>query len=136
MQVSRGIPAYQRYMRRTNTPELLDSDTGSPRDIQASLQDLCRINRWFGGVATTYSMVQRVVAATGAQHLSLLVVRAGFGGGPQVPRNGARRGAWRDEVWFSIFLCLIALDPTCLPGREVSSPRRLPSLFGMMPLTW
>ena len=51
-------------MQRTNTLELLDSDAGSPRDIQASLQDLCRMNRWFGGVATTYSMVERVVAAT------------------------------------------------------------------------
>jgi SAM-dependent methyltransferase len=84
-------------MRRTNTPELLDSDTGSPRDIQASLQDLCRINRWFGGVATTYSMVQRVVAATEAKHLSLLEVAAGFGEGPRIAaKRLARRGVVLD----------------------------------------
>jgi len=99
-------------MQRTNTLELLDSDAGSPRDIQASLQDLCRLNRWFGGVATTYSMVQRVVAATGAKHLSLLEVAAGFG---EAPRTTAKRLARRGVV---LDFTLLDRAPSHLPTRS------------------
>ncbi len=75
-------------MRRVVTPELLDSDQCPPREVEKSLYDLSRINRWFGGVATTRQLIERVAAATGKKHLSLLEVAAGFG---EVPRAAARK---------------------------------------------
>jgi len=75
-------------MLRVSTPEILDSAACPPAEIEASLQDLCRINRWFGGVATTRSLIERVAATTGQKHFSLLEVAAGFG---EVPHSAARQ---------------------------------------------
>lgn len=69
-------------MKRTVIPELLDSDAGTPSEIAASLSDLNRINRWFGGIATTQSLVERVAQKLGARSLSLLEVAAGAGAVP------------------------------------------------------
>ncbi|MGH9522953.1 MAG: methyltransferase domain-containing protein [Terriglobales bacterium] len=66
-------------MRRVVTPELLDSDAGSPEEIQASLRDLRRINRWFGGVSTTASLLLRVAERTQKRELTVLDVGAGPG---------------------------------------------------------
>jgi ubiquinone/menaquinone biosynthesis C-methylase UbiE len=66
-------------MKRTVTPELLDRDAGSPGEIAASLADLRRINRWFGGVGTTCGMIERVAGATGRKHLALLDVASASG---------------------------------------------------------
>jgi hypothetical protein len=66
-------------MKRVDTPELLDSDACSPEDTQTSLRDLGRINRWFGGVATTQALIEQVAHATGLRHFSLLEVAAGTG---------------------------------------------------------
>jgi hypothetical protein len=66
-------------MQRISTQEILDSDTCPPVEVEASLRDLCRINRWFGGVATTRSLIARVASATGHKHFSVLEVAAGFG---------------------------------------------------------
>jgi len=71
-------------MQRVITPEILDSADCPPREIAASLRDLSRINRWFGGVATTRSLIERVAATTGKSHFSLLEVAAGFGEAPKV----------------------------------------------------
>jgi ubiquinone/menaquinone biosynthesis C-methylase UbiE len=70
-------------MQRVNTPELLDSNDCPPHEIAASLQDMSRINRWFGGVATTRSMIERLASSTGKRSFTLLEVAAGFG---EVPR--------------------------------------------------
>ena len=51
-----------------------------------SLRDLCRINRWFGGVNTTRSLFEQVSSVTGQKQLSVLEVAAGFG---EVPRRAA-----------------------------------------------
>jgi len=75
-------------MQRVNTPEILDSKDCPPREIEASLRDLSRINRWFGGVATTRKLIERVAAATGKKHFELLEVAAGFG---EVPRLAAQQ---------------------------------------------
>jgi ubiquinone/menaquinone biosynthesis C-methylase UbiE len=48
-------------MRRTVAAELLDSDLGTPREIEASLADLRLVNRWFGGIATTRSLLERIL---------------------------------------------------------------------------
>jgi ubiquinone/menaquinone biosynthesis C-methylase UbiE len=80
-------------MQRINRAEILDSDACSPLDAEASLQDLCRINRWFGGVATTRSLIERVAAATGSKSFSVLEVAAGFGEVPKVAAQQlARKG--------------------------------------------
>ena len=75
-------------MLRVSIPEILDSANCPPDEINASLRDLCRINRWFGGVATTRSLIERAASATGRKHFSMLEVAAGFG---EVPRSAARQ---------------------------------------------
>jgi ubiquinone/menaquinone biosynthesis C-methylase UbiE len=69
-------------MKRTVIPELLDSDAGTPSEIATSLSDLNRINRWFGGIATTQSLVVRVARGLGVRSISLLEVAAGAGAVP------------------------------------------------------
>jgi ubiquinone/menaquinone biosynthesis C-methylase UbiE len=84
-------------MQRIDAPEILDSDDCSPADVQATLLDLGRVNRWFGGVTTTQKMVERVAQASGAKHLSLLEVAAGSGELPEIVRQRlARRGITLD----------------------------------------
>ena len=84
-------------MQRINTPEILDSDECPPLEVEKSLHDLSRINRWFGGVATTRSLIERVAAATGKKRLSLLEVAAGFGEVPKVAGEQlARKGITLD----------------------------------------
>ncbi len=61
------------------TPELLDSDSGTPDEISDSLTDLRDINRRFGGIATTRSMIEKVALATGKREFTLLDVAAGSG---------------------------------------------------------
>jgi len=66
-------------MRRTVIPELLDSDAGTPAEIAASLGDLRRINRWFGGAGTMCDLARRVAVRTGARDLTLLDVAGASG---------------------------------------------------------
>lgn len=70
-------------MKRVVTPELLDRDEGTPAEIAASLADLRRINRWFGGVGNTCQMIERVAGATRRKHFSLLDVASASGDVPQ-----------------------------------------------------
>ena len=66
-------------MQRRPTPELLDSDSGTPAEVAGSIADLRMINRWFGGVSTTRSLIQSVARKTGKSEFSLLEVAAGDG---------------------------------------------------------
>src|SRR5437868_15525024 len=75
-------------MQRVNTPEILDSNTCPRDEVDTSLQDLCRIKRWFGGVATTRSLIERVATAVREKHFSLLEVLAGYG---EVRREAGNR---------------------------------------------
>ena len=52
-------------MERARVVEWLDSDQGSPDEVAASLRDLDRINRWFGGVHTTRRLLRK---GAGARH--------------------------------------------------------------------
>lgn len=70
-------------MKRVVIPELLDTDCGTPAEVSASLGDLRRINRWFGGVATTEDMIWGVARNIDSSSLSLLEVAAGTGYVPQ-----------------------------------------------------
>lgn len=74
-------------MKRVVTPELLDTDSGTPAEVAASLGDLRRFNRWFGGISTTEEMIRRVVRERTASSLSLLEVAAGSGYVPETVRE-------------------------------------------------
>ena len=87
-------------MRRVNTPEILDSDNCPPEEIAASLRDMSRINRWFGGVATTRHLIERVASATKKNHFSMLEVAAGFGEVPKLAAQQlARKGITLDITY-------------------------------------
>ena len=75
-------------MKRVAIAELLDTDSGTPAEVAASIGDLRFINRWFGGVATTEDMVGRVARETNRSSLSLLEVAAGSG---YVPETACQR---------------------------------------------
>jgi len=75
-------------MKRVVTPELLDSDAGTGQEIAASLSDLRRINRWFGGVRLFCKLVQTVAEREHVNELSLLDVAAGRA---DLPYEAARR---------------------------------------------
>jgi len=66
-------------VQRRPSPELLDSDSGTHAEIAGSISDLRLINRWFGGVATTRTLIQTVARKTGSSEFSLLEVAAGDG---------------------------------------------------------
>ncbi len=66
-------------MKRIATPELLDSDAGSPQEIATSLKDLDRINIWFGGDRVTAAMVRTVAQRSAKKRLTLLEAAAGSG---------------------------------------------------------
>lgn len=74
-------------MQRIIVAELIDTDNGSPAEIAATLADMCRINCWFGGTATTLAMLRRVARRTGASTLSMLEVAAGSAYVPEACRQ-------------------------------------------------
>ncbi|HYL14809.1 MAG TPA: methyltransferase domain-containing protein [Terriglobales bacterium] len=78
-------------MKRVPTTELLDSDAGTPAEITTSLADLRRVNRWFGGVATTEAMIERVARQLAVSQLSLLEIAAGSGDVPKLAAARLRR---------------------------------------------
>ncbi len=80
-------------MQRVDAPEILDSDACSPADVETTLRDIGRVNRWFGGVATTQRMIERAAKMSRMTRLSLLEVAAGNGEVPEIVcRRLARRG--------------------------------------------
>jgi hypothetical protein len=80
-------------MKRVDTPEILDSDSCPAEEVQTSLRDLGRVNRWFGGVATTQSLIEQVARVTGLREFSMLEVAAGTGEVSGILRQRlARRG--------------------------------------------
>ena len=81
-------------MKRVATAELLDTDSGTSAEVAASLGDLRRINRWFGGVATTEDMIWRVAREISASSLSLLEVAAGSGYVPETAGAATVAAAW------------------------------------------
>ena len=78
-------------MKRVVTSELLDSDLGTPGEVTTALADLRMINTWFGGVATTESLLGRVAAKSAAKKLSVLEVAAGSGFVPNKVRERLHR---------------------------------------------
>jgi hypothetical protein len=85
-------------MKRTIIAELLDSDSGTPAEIVTALADLRRINRWFGGIATTQSLIEYVAQKLDVGLLSLLEVAAGSGYVPEATRQRLQNRGVRLEV--------------------------------------
>jgi hypothetical protein len=70
-------------MRRQLIPELLDSDSGTPDEIAGSLRDLRWVNRYFGGLSTTASLLQKIAHELNYPHvLSYLDVAGASADGP------------------------------------------------------
>src|SRR5437879_12971333 len=78
-------------MKRLPTTELLDTDAGTPAEIAASLADLCRISRWFGGINTSEALIERVARRHRVCELSLLEIAAGSRGAANLLAAGLRR---------------------------------------------
>lgn len=66
-------------MKRVVIAELLDRDAGTQEEIEASLADLRRINRLFGGISTMSKLVRRVAEKTGAREVAMLDVGGASG---------------------------------------------------------
>ncbi len=99
-------------MQRIDAPEILDSDGCSLADVKTSMRDIGRVNRWFGGVATTQKMVERMSHASGTKHFSLLEVAAGSGEVPElVERKLERNGIILDVT-------LLDRAQSHLPGEK------------------
>jgi ubiquinone/menaquinone biosynthesis C-methylase UbiE len=115
-------------MKRVDIPELLDSDACSPADVQTSLRDISRINRWFGGVATTQALIEQVARVTGLRRFSLLEVAAGTGEVSRIVREKlARRGieldiTLLDRAWSHLprRSGAIVADALALPFRDAA----------------
>jgi len=100
-------------MQRINTQEILDSDACSADETETSLRDLCRINRWFGGVATTRGLIEQVANATGLKQFSMLEVASGFGEVPKIAARQLRNKGIALEV-----ILLDRLRSHLLPGNH------------------
>lgn len=85
-------------MQRVAIAELLDTDSGTPDEISASLADLRRVNRWFGGVSTTEWMLRQVARDLGNTSLSVLEVASGSGDVPQICNRRLERSGVRLEI--------------------------------------
>lgn len=70
-------------MKRRPSDELLDTDSGTPEEVAASLRDLRSFNLRFGGVSTSRALTERVSELSGQKEFSVLEVAAGEGFVPQ-----------------------------------------------------
>jgi ubiquinone/menaquinone biosynthesis C-methylase UbiE len=87
---------------------------------------MSRINRWFGGVATTRHMIERVAVATQRKHFSMLEVAAGFGETPKIAAQQlARRGITLDITYLDRARAhLLPGDPAAVVSDALSLPFR------------
>ncbi len=108
-------------MQRFDSQEILDSEACPPGEVETSLRDLCRINRWFGGVSTTRKLIERAAVATGKKHLSLLEVAAGFG---EVPRAAGEQLAEKRDL---------ARNHRSRPRRDTPAAR---AIARSLPMRW
>lgn len=124
-------------MRRTVIPELLDSDAGTPAEVQASLADLRRINRWFGGSRTMCRLITAVADTTGQRAFSLLDVAGASGDIPHYCQAKFSRAGVRLDVTLldratthiSPLFPAVAGDVLAMPFAEASFDLVTCSLF-------
>lgn len=78
-------------MKRLVAPELLDSDSGTPREVADSLADLRMFNRRFGGVRAMSALLGEVAARRGLTELDWLDVAGGAGDVATLTRESLSR---------------------------------------------
>src|SRR5215813_9553941 len=66
-------------MKRVVVPELLDSDNGTPREVEDSLTDLRMFNRRFGGISSMAALLSKVAEKFQLKELDWLDVAGGAG---------------------------------------------------------
>ncbi|HEU5399869.1 MAG TPA: methyltransferase domain-containing protein [Terriglobales bacterium] len=66
-------------MRRVPQFEFLDQDLGTSDEIASALSDLRHINAWFGGVATTTSLLRNAMHQAGLTSATVLEVASADG---------------------------------------------------------
>jgi hypothetical protein len=66
-------------MKRMVVPELLDTDSGTPREVDDSLADLRMFNRRFGGISSMSALLREIAARRNLKALSWLDVAGGAG---------------------------------------------------------
>jgi Methyltransferase domain len=80
-------------MKRLVVPELLDSDSGTPREVKDSLVDLRMFNRRFGGVRAMAALLREVAERSGLKAMDWLDVAGGAGDVATLTRESlGRRG--------------------------------------------
>lgn len=98
-------------MRRIDAPEILDSEC-SCDEVQSALKTIGRVNRWFGGVATSQKLIERVTSVPKQTRFSLLEVASGSGELPTIIREKfAQRG-------ISLDVTLLDMAQSHLPGQN------------------
>jgi SAM-dependent methyltransferase len=103
-------------MQRTPATELLDGDCGTPQEIEASFEDLWRINRWLGGVSGSMALLLRFFERSGLRAARILDV--GCGDARMAQALAARLGRRGFKVKFFV------LD------RRLSHLRSFPAFLG------
>ena len=78
-------------MKRLVVPELLDSDSGTPREVADSLADLRMFNRAFGGVRTMSVLLREVAEQRNLKTLDWLDVAGGAGDVATLTTEALRR---------------------------------------------
>jgi ubiquinone/menaquinone biosynthesis C-methylase UbiE len=66
-------------MKRVVVPELLDSDAGTPREVEDSLEDLRMVNRRFGGAHVMADLLHRIAVRRELASVSWLDVAGASG---------------------------------------------------------
>jgi SAM-dependent methyltransferase len=82
-------------MKRVVVPELLDTDAGTPREVEQSITDLRMFNRAFGGIRTMSALLQRVARQCGLKELSWVDVAGSEGFVAIETRNTMARSGTR-----------------------------------------
>jgi ubiquinone/menaquinone biosynthesis C-methylase UbiE len=88
-------------MKRRPTIELLDTDSGTPDEIEGSLRDLQSFNERLGGVSTTRDLIQAVAARSSKTQFSLVEIAAGNGFVPMQASRELNRGGIQLDITLS-----------------------------------
>ncbi len=119
-------------MKRLVTPELMDNDAATPAEVQQTLADLRRINRWFGGIRTTRHMLEKVIARSPA-HGAFTVLDVGAGSG-DVSLSAARQLRPRARIEVTLMDRMTAHLPRNGTAEVAGDALSLPFLDGSFDL--
>jgi SAM-dependent methyltransferase len=78
-------------MKRVVVPELLDTDSGTPREVSDSLADLRMFNRHFGGIRAMSALLREVAEQRHLKELDWLDVAGGAGDVATLTQESLRR---------------------------------------------